>query len=237
MSKGLRAKELPQLIQDGIKSAFDEWKDMSGDWLNSAPEYLVSVHIAQKIRAGIEPGKRTIFLEPSVSETLTRAGAVQPGPNAAKLRASGRYDIVVGQGNFRPRAVIEVKSPMIHPMHKSMINDLNRLCRTLLQKKKSTQIHSALMAIYVPSRTPNKIDISARDRLQRKWLDQLPQKLKDCDWAKRSKKFYSTRLNFKVHATIYDHQVSTEKWAWGSVCIEITRKTPAELTAISKKSV
>lgn len=228
MSKGLRTRDLPKWIKKGIKSAFDEWMDMSGEWLNSAPEYLVTVHIAQQLKKNVDAKQRSIFLEPSVSETLDDAGGIQRGPNAKALRATGRYDIVIGHKDMRPRAVIEVKSPLWNPMEQSMKKDLKRLCKTLLQNRDNTQIHSALMAIYVASREPDRKDATAKDRLRRKWADELPDALKGCEWAGAEKKRFVNNLNFKTHTHFYDHIVGEEKLAWGSVCIEITRKTPSQ---------
>lgn len=228
MSKGLRTRDLPKWIKKGIESAFTEWLDMSGEWLNSAPEYMVTMHIAQQLKKNVDPKQRTIFMEPSVSKILYEAGGIQRGPNAEVLRTTGRYDIVIGHKDLRPRAVIEVKSPMWHPMATPMIADLHRLCKTLLQNKDGTQIHSALMAIYVPSRTPRRKDETAKSRLSRKWVDQMPDALKKCEWAKGKKATYLKNLTFKTHTHLHDHRVGDETYAWGSVCIEITRKTPSQ---------
>ncbi len=228
MSKGLRTRDLPRWIRKGIESAFKEWMDMSGEWLNSAPEYLVTVHIAQQLRKKFDANQRSIFLEPSVSKTLEDAGGIQRGPNAKALRSTGRYDIVVGHKDMRPRAVIEVKSPLWNPMESTMKKDLARLCKTLLQNRDGTQIHSALMGIYVSSRVPERNDATAKDRLHRKWVVDMPEDLKKCEWAGAGKDRFLKNLNFKTHIHLYDHIVGDEKLAWGSVCIEITRKTPSQ---------
>lgn len=228
MSRGLSTRDLPKWIKKGIDSAFKEWLDMSGEWLNTAPEYLVTVHIAQQLKRNVDANQRTIFIEPTVNKTLEKAGGIQPGPNAKKLRSTGRYDLVIGHQDLRPRAVIEVKSPMWHPLQKSMVKDLNRLCRTLLQNQDGTQIKSALMAIYIASRTPKAKDETAKSRLQRKWVEQMPKDLKECGWAEGSKTRYLNNLNFKTHIHLHDHKVGDQLYAWGSVCIEITRKTQAQ---------
>ena len=231
MSNGLRTRDLPKWITKGIESAFHEWQNISGEWLNSAPEYLVSVHIAQQIKKNVAVSKRTIFLEPSVSKTLTKAGGIQRGPNATKLRSSGRYDIAIGHKDMRPRSVIEVKSPVWNPMQRSMVTDLNRLCKTLLQNKDGTQIHSALMAIYVSSQVPKRIDNTAKDWVVRKWKHEMPERLKSCKWAKSSKGKFLENLNFKVHTKFHPYQAEGETFAWGSVCIEITRKPTSQLNS------
>jgi hypothetical protein len=229
MSRGLRTRDLPKWIKKGIDSAFKEWLNMSGEWLNSAPEYMVTVNIAQQLKKNVSKNRRSIFMEPSVAKTLDEAGGIQPGPNAKKLRSTGRYDIVIGHQNFRPRAIIEVKSPMWHPMQKSMVKDLNRLCGTLLQNRDGTHIHSALMAMYVSARTPKAIDESAMSRLNRKWAVQMPKDLELCGWAGGSKAKYLKFLNFDTHIHLHDHWVGDELFAWGSVCIEITRKPPSQI--------
>jgi hypothetical protein len=231
MSKGLRTRDLPKWVHKGIASAFNTWLDMAGEWLNSAPEYLVTVSIAEQIRRNVDANQRTVLLEPSVSETLKKAGGIQRGKNAEKLRHTGRYDIVIGHKDMRPRAVIEVKSPRWHPLDKPMRSDLNRLCKTLLQNKNGTNIHSALMAIYVASRAPTRKDETARSRLERKWALEMPTNLKDCSWATNKLQF-SSNLNFRVHTKFYDYESTDGKFAWGSVCIEITRKPPSQLKEI-----
>lgn len=228
MSRSFRTADLSKWIRKGIESAFVEWMNMSGEWLNSAPEYLVTVHIAQQLRKNVDASQRSIFLEPSVSKTLDEAGGIQRGPNAKALRSTGRYDIVIGHKDMRPRAVIEVKSPLWNYMGDAMNKDLKRLCKTLLQNKDGTQIHSALMGIYVASSEPTRKDATAKDRLHRKWVEEMPDALTKCDWAGPGKNKYLNNLNFKTHTHLYDHKVGDEMFAWGSVCIEITRKTPSQ---------
>ena len=105
-----------------------------------------------------------------------------------------------------------------------MVKDLTRLCDTLLQNREGTHIHSALMAMYVSARTPKAIDESAMLRLNRKWAVQMPKDLELCGWAGGSKAKYLKFLNFDTHIHLHDHWVGEELFAWGSVCIEITRK-------------
>ena len=62
MSRGLRTQDLPKWIKKGIDSAFREWLNMSGEWLNTAPEYFVTVHIAQQLKRNVDTNQRTIFM-------------------------------------------------------------------------------------------------------------------------------------------------------------------------------
>lgn len=167
-------------------------------------------------------------MEPSVTKTLEKAGGIQRGKNAKALRSTGRYDLVIGHQDMRPRSVIEVKSPMWHPMQKSMVSDLQRLCKTLLQNKNGTQILSALLAMYVSSKQPHRKDETAEARLKRKWQIQMPRDLMACDWAGHNKKRFLNNLNFQTHTHISPYTAADGLHAWGSVCIAITRKTPAQ---------
>ena len=182
MSRGFPSARLSGWVLDGIESAFDEWLEMSGEWLKSAPEYLMTVKVAQTLKAAIPPGQRTLLMEPHVATVLDEAGGIQRGPKAGKLRAGGRYDIVLGQGNGVPRAVIELKNPLWHRGGAAR-SDLHRICRSLLQGKTHTQLYTGVFAFYTSSALPLKKDKSAGERLQRKWVQEWQADLQTWSWA------------------------------------------------------
>jgi hypothetical protein len=234
MSNGFPSRNLRGWVLAGIESAFDEWWEMSGEWLKTAPEYLLTVKVAQTLKAAIPPQKRTLLMEPHVATILADAGGIQRGPNAAKLRAGGRYDIVIGHGNGLPRAVIELKNPLWTPMGAAALNDLHRICRSLLQGRAKTQLYSGLLGFYTSASTPKRKDASAAARLERRWLTEWEPVLKSWEWAGPSQARYSKHLRIAVEVNIHERPVKKDMHAWAAVCVQITRKPPRSQTTRRK---
>ena len=224
MSRGFDTKNVPDWVLNGIESAFEEWMEMSGEWLKTAPEYLLTVSVAQTIKNAVPAGQRTLLMEPHVAKTLDEAGGVQRGPKATKLRAGGRFDIVLGHGDGRPRTVIEMKNPLWTPMGKAALNDLHRICRALLQGRAKTQLYSGVFAFYTSSAVPKRKDSSAQERLNRKWVKDWEPALLNWDWAGSDKTRYNTHLKLSVKARIHERSMNGAMHAWAAVCVHITRK-------------
>ncbi|MCX9154615.1 type I restriction enzyme HsdR N-terminal domain-containing protein [Niveibacterium sp. 24ML] len=223
MSKGFSSAQLPALVLGGIESAFDEWLEMSGEWLQSAPEYLLTVNVAQALKAAIPVAQRTLLMEPHVASTLADAGGIQRGPKAAKLRSGGRYDIVLGHGNGLPRAVIELKNPL-WARGLAARHDLDRICHSLLQGKAKTQLYTGLFAFYTSSAPPVTKDTTAKERLERKWVTEWQRTLQSWAWAEANQSRYEKHLKVAVTANIHERDVGKSKHAWAAVCVQITRK-------------
>ena len=233
MSNGLNTKMVPQWVAEGIEAAFEEWLEMSGEWLKTAPEYHLTVRVAQRLREAIPISKRMLLMEPGVASILEEAGGVQRGRNAKKLRAGGRFDIVLGHGNGLPRTIIELKSPAWHPMGKSAKSDLHRICRALLQGAASTQLYSGILALYTSSATPKAKDPSAKVRLLRKWIKEWRPALQSWKWALSDQHRYRRLLNINVGAKVHELSKGNETHAWAAVCVQITRKSKAKRRAPS----
>lgn len=228
MSKGFSSARLPAQVLGGIESAFDEWLEMSGEWLKSAPEYLLTVKVAQRLKKVIPEGARTLMMEPHVARTLAEAGGVQRGPKATKLRAGGRYDIVLGHGNGLPRAIIELKNPLWDKGH--IVNkDLDRICQSLLHRKANTQLYTGLFAFYTSSATPVTKDRSAKERLKRRWIIEWEPDLQSWSWAGANRSKYQKHLKVAVTARIHERIVDGSKHAWAAVCVQITRRPRSAL--------
>lgn len=235
MSNGFDTKMVPQWVAEGIEAAFDEWLEMSGDWLWTAPEYHLTVKVAQRLREAIPFSKRRLLMEPHVASILEDAGGIQRGPNAKKLRDGGRFDIVLGHRNSLPRTIIELKSPAWHPMGKAAKSDLHRICRALLQGAASTQLYSGILALYTSSATPKAKDISAKDRLLRKWIREWRPSLQSWKWALSDQHRYKRLLNINVGAKVHELSKGKETHAWAAVCVQITRKTRAKRRTMSRR--
>jgi hypothetical protein len=235
MSKGFPSAQLSGWVLDGIEAAFDDWLGMSGEWLKTAPEYLLTVKVAQRLTAAIPASKRTLLMEPHVASILADAGGVQRGPKATKLRLGGRYDIVLGHGNGVPRAVIELKNPL-WARDGAAYSDLDRICHSLLQGKAKTQLYTGLFAFYTSSAQPATKDASAKERLQRKWVDEWRQELQSWAWAGKHENRYRKHLKMGLAARIHERVFGAETHAWAAVCVQITSKPRRKAIAKSTQA-
>ena len=181
--RGFSQSELPPLVLKGIANASRDYLKSNDGWLWRAPEYWVTVSIAKELMRGIDEKKRVVSLEASVSRTLLAANATQRGPKKAALHANGRFDIVVGQGNKTPRAVIEVKSPVFDSMPtRGIVKDFGRLVGTLKHGRSVSNISCAIFAFYADLGHPQRGDPIAKARIARK---------------------FGTKGEFHAHATAY----------------------------------
>lgn len=235
MSKGFPSAKLSGWVLEGIEGAFTDWLEMSGEWLKTAPEYLLTVKVAQRLTAAIPTSKRTLLMEPHVASTLADAGGVQRGPKATKLRSGGRYDIVLGHGNGVPRAVIELKNPL-WARGAAAYSDLDRICHSLLQGKAKTQLYTGLFAFYTSSAQPAAKDGSAKERLQRKWVDEWLKELQSWSWAGTHENKYRRHLKIGLTARIQERAFGAETHAWAAICVQITRKPRQKATVQAIKT-
>ncbi|MDD3450519.1 hypothetical protein [Sulfurimonas sp.] len=151
--------ELINTTLDAIIDTHETYLEWSGnEWLWNAPEYLLTVKIAEKI-ANIDKNK-FVTLEDNVEKTLHSSNAKGTGRVPSKIRANGRFDIVVWWAKGDPRAIIEVK----HRVYKfaNIEEDVNRICETLNRKSSESSIRCGLIAFYMNSvyknDAVNKID-------------------------------------------------------------------------------
>lgn len=148
---------------EGIVQAqrsYEKWTE--GDWLWNAPEYLLTTFIADKI-SRID-GAKYITLENSAKDALDDAGAIGKGKLHSKIRASGRFDVVLWWGNYTPRAIIEVKNQISQLKHTKA--DLQRISQVLKRKSDASSFQFGLMAFYT-SASDGK-DFSAKEILKKR---------------------------------------------------------------------
>ena len=162
--------EIISKTSKGVRKAqqlYEKWS--GGDWLWQAPEYLLTVCIAQEITK--TPGSHFLTLENNVRATIEEAGRLRRGGQPKNLRLKGRFDIVVWWGNGVPRAVIEVKN---QPSGFSSIQeDVARICSTL---KAETDIRCGLIAYYLSFCSGERKE--AEDRLTDR-VDELSEKARN----------------------------------------------------------
>lgn len=221
MSRGIPTNRVPEVVVDGIKEAARQWFEMSGSYLQTAPEYMLTVVVAQQLMADIEAGKRTLFMESRVNSTLKDAGGVKRGKRAVQLRHElGRFDIVLGNRAGVPRVLIELKTRFRYGSRLTgAAADLDRMCHSLLHGNE-TNIHMGIFAAFVFTKQPARKDSSTGDRLRRQWQDGWCKEIRSWSWADRPKR-WSELLAIKPLLTVLyeDNDVS-----WGVITATVKRK-------------
>lgn len=98
---------------EATRKAYDQYFEMTGGyWLGSAPEYFLTVKLAEALHGG---GLGPVSLEESRRDLMKGCGLHDGRARRHKsLREAGRCDIVLWKssrpdGDDRPRAAIEVK--------------------------------------------------------------------------------------------------------------------------------
>lgn len=139
----IKRKEIIKSTLDGIDESmhvYETWSD--GEWLWNAPEYFITVKIAEHISK--LDGRKYITLEDNVETTLNLAKA--KGTKSDVSRKNGRFDIVVWGKNGRPRGIIEVKNNVYRA--KKIEKDIERIREVLKRKKSKSTIKFGLIAFY-----------------------------------------------------------------------------------------
>ena len=109
MSKQISCDKIIKATLAGIKKSHIQYKTWSGgDWLWEAPEYLITITVANKISGLV--GSKYITLENNTKSTISEAGGLGKGRLPRDLRERGKVDILLWWGNNKPRAVIEIKN-------------------------------------------------------------------------------------------------------------------------------
>ncbi len=194
---------------DGIETSVELYQKWSGgEWVCNAPEYLLTVKIAESIAIEIENigAKELITLEDNLDYLLGLADAKGKGSISNKVRKNGRCDISVWREDEKPKALIEVKNSVFSL--RKITSDINRIKEVLKRKTSKSTFEFGLIAFYIDrhyesGNAKNKIREQAK-----KIFEQAKNLHKD--------------INFKFH---YREETTTLKDtdAWASVVFEITR--------------
>ena len=108
MSKVIEIEKVAKITCKAIvesKKIYEKWSD--GEWLWNAPEYLLTIKIAESIREQYR--KNCLTLEDNVDYILDSANAKGRGRVANDIRKNGRSDIVLWEKR-QPKVIIEVKN-------------------------------------------------------------------------------------------------------------------------------
>lgn len=105
----IKAEIISDACLKGIRDAHEKYKEMSGGyWASWAPEYLISVYIAERIKHEVKDGY--VYLEYPVRELMKEANALGAGRISGGVRPSGRCDIVTANSARQLDGIIEVKN-------------------------------------------------------------------------------------------------------------------------------
>jgi hypothetical protein len=142
--------EILEACVNGICKSFDKYLEWSGgEWLWHAPEYFLTVNIANELWA-IDKTSKYITLEDNVRKTLTVADAKIKGKLSKQIRPNGRSDIVLWWGNGQPRGIIEVKHAIYN--FEALKEDIDRILGIL---KQDSKIEFGITTFYIDRNLQN----------------------------------------------------------------------------------
>ena len=146
MSKAISIDKIIEATLDGIDESMKIYQKWSGgEWLWNAPEYLLTVKIAENI-ANLD-GNKYITLEDNVDYILDVSNAKDKGQVSDLARTNGRSDIVLWWAGGTPRAIIEVKNAVFRL--DKIAQDIDRIQEVLKSKKLDTSLQFGLIAFYI----------------------------------------------------------------------------------------
>ncbi len=209
MSTIISQNKLIKLTLDGIETSVELYQKWSGgEWVCNAPEYLLTVKIAESIATEIEKigGKELITLEDNLDYLLDLANAKGRGTMSHKVRKNGRCDISMWREDEKPKALIEVKNSVFSL--RKITSDIDRIKEVLKRNTSKSTFEFGLIAFYI-DRHYETGNAKKRIKAQADKIFEQAQKLhKD--------------INFKFHYR--EEKISLKDAdAWASVVFEITR--------------
>ena len=190
---------------EGIGEAHREYEALShGDWVWSAAEYYLTVHVARSI--GAIKGAPPVTIESNRAGAVSDAGAEVPGPRPKQARLNGRCDLVVWWQDYTPRALIEIKR---QPGGRtSWIGDVITMKSLLRRGAGVSSLQFGAFAYYVSAVDGSRK--SAQEKVESKFMSMYQGFRDECEPG------YSVNCyNSDVHCVGSD--------AWGASCL-VTRK-------------
>ena len=146
MSKAISIEKIIEATLDGIDESMNIYQKWSGgEWLWNAPEYLITVKIAENI-VNLD-GNKYITLEDNVDYIQDVSNAKTKGEISDLARTNGRSDIVLWWAGGIPRAIIEVKNTVFRL--DKISQDIDRIQEVLKSKKLDTSLQFGLIAFYI----------------------------------------------------------------------------------------
>lgn len=148
MSNAISIDKIIESTLDGIDESMEVYQKWSGgEWLWNAPEYLITVKIAENI-AKIN-GSKYITLEDNVDYILDISNAKDKGKGQVSdlARGNGRSDIVLWWASGIPRAIIEVKNAVFRL--DKIAQDIDRIQEVLKSQQLDSSLQFGLIAFYI----------------------------------------------------------------------------------------
>lgn len=146
MSKAISINKIIESTLDGIDESMEVYQKWSGgEWLWNAPEYLITVKIAENI-ANLN-GSKYITLEDNIDYILDISNAKNKGQVSDLARANGRSDIVLWWASGVPRAIIEVKNAVFRL--DKIAQDIDRIQEVLKSEQLDNSLQFGLIAFYI----------------------------------------------------------------------------------------
>jgi hypothetical protein len=165
---------------------YAEWS--GGEWLWQAPEYMTTIFVAQEI-AKLE-GPKYVTVEHGAKSAMTDAGAIGKGRLHSKIRAGGRFDILLWWADETPRAPIEVKCQIVST--EKIKADLQRIENVVLRKKEDSSFQFGMMVFYTSCNDSK--GFSAKEILEKRLLNieaDCKQLIASCSVKMTSSKIYT----------------------------------------------
>ena len=130
MGKQIAINVIIDHVLDGIVTAQNEYVKMSGGlWLWNAPEYLITVNVAQSLLKC--DGTLYVTLENSVYNALKDAGGIGKGILQYDMRHNGKMDLLIWYAKNDPRGIIEIKNQISG--YDPIISDIKRIKAMLIK--------------------------------------------------------------------------------------------------------
>lgn len=207
MSRQISMGKIVDAVLAGIKKSqkqYEKWSN--GAWLWEAPEYLITVNVANKI-AEID-GAKYITLEHGSKSTVEEAGARGKGRLPKDIRERGRVDILLWRGRDEPRAVIEIKRSIYN--FDQYEKDIKRIKQFLNRNRDQSSLQFGLLGYY--DSADDSKSKKAKQKIQDKSLG-IKNKIKET----LGEDFYVSTKSTKIY--------EDDDSAWCASCVIIKHKT------------
>lgn len=208
MPRQISREKVAECILSGINKAHKDYCAWSGgDWLDEAPEYLMTTYIARSIAEN--DCTKYITLENNARNALRDARAITRGRLNNLIRPDGRVDIVlwwgkITAGEIRPRAVIEVKRNVYSYAY--IKADLDRINEMLSKNSSNSSMQFGAVAFYIDEENKRKKAVEKIDTI----LSNIRTQAND---------EYAGQYKIKL---VHKHK-EVEGCAWTSACLMLVR--------------
>lgn len=212
MSRAVPLSTIHKAVRDGIVDAAAAAGDRFGMWLNEFPEYYVTARVADHLARTL--GDRGwVHLEQQKVRVLKAAGAECRGRPTRSLPPKAQFDLTVYYLDERPRAVVEIKSP-VYAWNTQVERDVDRICTTLQRTRDLSSLQCGIIGWYTDASVPERIDRSATARVRRYFEE----------WEEKASNLVASRglhvefVRSKVGRTKHPDGEGYEAWAaWAAM--------------------